>query len=190
MKRNQLTIALAGISTATLIAACGSGGTSSPVAGPATPSTTTMWHRSTDAPTPPDRTAPRDIATSSEATNEIAATHGTIVVGIGTAEFSASLADTDAARAFADRLPLTLDMTDVNSNEKAFDAGEALPADARNPGTVHVGDLMLYGSNTIVLFYESFDTPYTYTPIGRLDAPDGLAEVLGAGDVTVTFALP
>ena len=47
---------------------------------------------------------------------------------------------------------------------------------------------MLYRSNTIVLFYESFDTSYSYARIGRLDDPVGLAEVLGAGDVTVTFA--
>ena len=49
---------------------------------------------------------------------------------------------------------------------------------------------MLYGSNTIVLFYESFDPTYAYTRIGRLDAPDGVAEALGAGDVTVRFASP
>ena len=81
-------------------------------------------------------------------------------------------------------------MTDVNSNEKAFDLNEALPGDAQNPGTIHSGDLMLYGSNTVVLFYESFDTTYAYTRIGRLNVPDGLSEVLGAGDVTVRFAYP
>ena len=81
-------------------------------------------------------------------------------------------------------------MTDVNSNEKAFELAEALPGGPQNLGTVHSGDLMPYGSNTIVLFYESFDTSYAYTRIGRLDAPAGLSEVLGAGDVTVTFAYP
>ncbi len=35
-----------------------------------------------------------------------------------------------------------------------------------------------------------FDTSYAYSRIGRLDAPHGLADVLGAGDVTVTFAHP
>ena len=119
-----------------------------------------------------------------------AAPKNTITVSIGTAQFSATLADTDTARAFADRLPLTLDMTDVNNNEKAFDLAEALPGHAANPGSINNGDLMLYGSNTIVLFYESFDTPYAYARIGRLDAPDVLATALGAGDVAVTFAFP
>jgi hypothetical protein len=109
---------------------------------------------------------------------------------VGTARFPATLADTPTARAFADRLPLTLDMRDVNNNEKAFDLTESLPGVAANPGTINNGDLMLYGSKTIVLFYESFDTSYTYSRIGRLDAAGGLADVLGAGDVTVTFAHP
>ena len=74
------------------------------------------------------------IVAASEAAAEIVAPQGIITVSIGTAEFSATLADTDTARAFADRLPLTLDMTDVNSNEKAFELAESLPDDAEKPG--------------------------------------------------------
>lgn len=110
-----------------------------------------------------------------------------ITVTVGSRQFSASLADTDAARSFAGRLPLTMDMHDVNSNEKAFDLAEALPGAPHNPGTINNGDLMLYRSNTIVLFYESFDTSYLYTPIGSLTDPDGLAQALGGGDITVSF---
>lgn len=46
---------------------------------------------------------------------------------------------------------------------------------------------MLYGSSCLVLFYDSFSTSYSYTPIGHIDDADGLAEALGKGGVTVSF---
>lgn len=48
---------------------------------------------------------------------------------------------------------------------------------------------MLYGSECVVLFYESFSTSYTYTPIGHVQNPAGLAEALGGSSVTVSFAI-
>jgi hypothetical protein len=190
MKRRQVSIVLAGISTAALLTACGASGSRSPVTSPVADSLPTVSPRSTDAMTPSDRSTASSVVAASEAAAEIIAPQGFLAVSIGSAEFSATLADTDTARAFADRLPLTLDMSDVNSNEKAFELAESLPDEPERPGKVSSGDLMLYGPNTIVLFYESFDTTYAYTRIGRLDAPDGVAEALGAGDVTVTFASP
>jgi hypothetical protein len=61
---------------------------------------------------------------------------------------------------------------------------------AANAGAVTKGDPTLHGSTTIVLFYESFHSSYAYLRIGHLDTPGGLADVLGSGDVTVTFAHP
>jgi len=189
MTRRHFSVLLAGITSAAFLAACGSTGSSSPATNTGTDSTLSVAPPPSKKITPPpDRSTQSGIRSASEATAETVAPQGTITVTIGAAQFLATLADTDTARAFADRLPLTLNMTDVNSNEKAFDLAEALPHDAENPGTIHTGELMLYGSNTIVLFYDSFDTSYTYTRIGRLDASDGLSEAMGAGDVTVTFA--
>ena len=55
-----------------------------------------------------------------------------------------------AARAFAAQLPLTLDMSELNGNEKHADLPKALPANASRPGTIRNGDLMLYGADTLV----------------------------------------
>lgn len=102
--------------------------------------------------------------------------------------FSATLADNDTARAFAARLPMTLDMRELNGNEKYFYLNEPLPAAAQRVGQIRAGDLMLFGSDCVVLFYENFATSYTYTPIGRIDDPAGLAEALGRGSAEVVFS--
>lgn len=60
-------------------------------------------------------------------------------------------------------------------------------AAASNPGSIQTGDLMLYGSSCLVLFYESFRTSYSYTRLGRVENPSGLASALGRGSVSVTF---
>jgi hypothetical protein len=107
---------------------------------------------------------------------------------IGDRRFTVVLADTDAARAFAARLPLTLDMAELNGNEKHADVHPALPVDARRPGTIHAGDVMLYGANTIVVFYKTFPSSYRYTRLGRVQDIAGLVEALGPGDAQVVFA--
>jgi len=102
--------------------------------------------------------------------------------------FALTLADTEAARAFAAMLPLTLDMPDLNSNEKHVELPKALPANASRPGTIRSGDLMLYGSRTLVLFYLTFESSYSYTRLGRVEEAGDLAQTLGRGSVRISFS--
>lgn len=110
-------------------------------------------------------------------------------ITIGTNIFTATFSGNETAAAFKAKLPMTIHMTELNGNEKYFDLSDNLPADASNPGTIQTGDLMLYGSRTLVLFYKIFSTSYAYTRIGCIDDPSGLATALGAGNPTVTFEL-
>lgn len=110
-------------------------------------------------------------------------------ITVGTNSFMATLFNNPTVTAFKTRLPMTLDMRDLHANEKYFDLPNNLPANASNPGSIQSGDLMLYGSNTLVLFYKSFLTSYSYTPMGRIDDAIGLTAALGSGNVTVKFAL-
>lgn len=86
-------------------------------------------------------------------------------------------------------LPLTLDMNDFNSNEKVGSLPNSITTTAINPGTIQIGDIMLYGSNRLVLFYETFSTSYTYTRIGKIHDTAGLKAALGSGNVTIKFEI-
>jgi hypothetical protein len=110
-------------------------------------------------------------------------------ITVGSKVFTATLSDTATTKAFKAMLPLAVKMNDLNANEKYVDLADDLPRQASNPGTIHAGDLMLYGANTLVLFYKTFSTSYSYTRIGKVDDVTGLAAVLGSGNVTVRFEL-
>ncbi|MFB8831193.1 cyclophilin-like fold protein [Azotobacter sp. CWF10] len=107
---------------------------------------------------------------------------------VGDRRFAITLADTEAARAFSAMLPLSIDMADLNSNEKHADLPKSLPTNASRPGTIRNGDLMLYGSRTLVVFYLTFDSSYSYTRLGRVDDPTGLVQALGRGGVRIAFS--
>ena len=110
-------------------------------------------------------------------------------IKIGNSTFTATLYDNATVTAFKFRLPMTVNMIELNGNEKYFDLPQSLPTNASNPGTIQNGDLMLYGSSTLVLFYKTFSTSYSYTRLGRIDDVKGLVAALGTGNVNVSFEL-
>lgn len=113
--------------------------------------------------------------------------NGKIKITVNSQTFSATLLDNNSAKAFKEMLPMTIKMTELNSNEKYYQLPQNLPTNPANPGTIKIGDLMLYGSNTLVLFYKSFTTSYSYTNIGSIANPNGLEEAMGSGNVSVTY---
>jgi hypothetical protein len=110
-----------------------------------------------------------------------------LCIRIGADTFTATLFDNPTTTAFVARLPLTVSMTELNGNEKYYDIPQSLPTNAVNISTAQAGDLVLYNSNTLVLFYETFSTSYRYTRMGRVDSPTELATALRRGNVSVTF---
>lgn len=113
----------------------------------------------------------------------------TIIIQVGTTSFKAILETNAAATSLKAMLPLTLEMKDLNSNEKFSELTRSLPTQVSNPGTIHSGDLLLWGSTTLVLFYKTFSSPYGYTKLGKVENPNGLAQALGSGTVKVTMKL-
>ena len=66
-------------------------------------------------------------------------------------------------------LPLELSMNDLNGNEKYVYLNESLPTNTYNPKHIEAGDVMLFEDNCLVIFYESFDTSYSYSKIGHIN---------------------
>lgn len=106
---------------------------------------------------------------------------------IGGTVFNAELANNATARAFDTLLPTTLSMTELNGNEKYKYLDTTLPTNASCPGTIHAGDILLYGNNCVVVFYKTFNTSYNYTKIGKITDPTGLEAAVGSGGVEIQF---
>lgn len=108
-------------------------------------------------------------------------------IKIGEQNFTATLYDNQTTRELMNQLPLTLNMSELNGNEKYYYFNNSFSTATERVGSINSGDLMLYGSDCLVLFYDSFSTPYSYTRIGYIDNPEGLALAVGSGEVQVTF---
>ena len=121
--------------------------------------------------------------------NENVPVSNNLKITIGPVSFNATLDNNETAKAFKRLLPMTVDMSELHGNEKYYYLSKGLPTASSNPGTIRTGDLMLYGSTCVVLFYETFSTSYNYTRLGRITNPSGLASALGSGGVNVTFEI-
>lgn len=101
--------------------------------------------------------------------------------------FNAVFYNNETAQKFAEMLPVTMNMTELNGNEKYYYLNTTLPVNSERVGTIKKGDIMLYGNNCIVIFYESFNTSYSYTKIGYIENADNLSGAIETGSVNVTF---
>ena len=110
-------------------------------------------------------------------------------ITIGTSVFIATLVDNQTTSAFKALLPITIQMSELNGNEKFYYFKKSLPTNASTARQIQSGDLMLYGDNCLVLFYENFNTSYSYTRLGKIENVSGLTAALGSGNVTVKFEL-
>ena len=82
--------------------------------------------------------------------------------------------------------PLTISMSTYGGFEQVGSLGARLPSDDKQTTTA-AGDIVLYSSSQLVVFYGS--NSWVYTRLGHITDPDaaGMAQLLGNGDVTVTI---
>ena len=110
-----------------------------------------------------------------------------IYISINNKKLEINLEENSTTATLRTLLPLNIAMDDLNDNEKYAYLDNSLPTDTCSPKHIEAGDVMLWGKDCLVVFYKSFETPYSYTRIGKIDNASKLADALGKGSVTVTF---
>ena len=113
----------------------------------------------------------------------------TMQITIGQHHFAADLANTAAAAELRDLLPLTLNMADHLSNEKHGELPRTLNRNDSRPGRIQAGDIMLWQGHTLVVFYESFDSAYSYTRLGKIREVENLKAAVGRGHIEMRFGM-
>ena len=83
---------------------------------------------------------------------------------------------------------ITMEMSDYANFEKVGSIGFSLPRNDKNITTMP-GDIILYQGNQITIYYDT--NTWNFTKLGKIEniTQKELKEILGNGDVTVTFSL-
>ena len=71
-------------------------------------------------------------------------------------------------------------MTNLNNNELYYQFNNKFSTDTKSVRTINTGDIYLYQSDYLVLFYKTFSTTYSYSEIGKLTDTNGLADIIGS----------
>ena len=103
--------------------------------------------------------------------------------------FSATLNDNETVRQLISKFPMTIQMSDLHSNEKYKYLDSSLTTNSSTPRTINAGDIKLYGDDCLVIFYKSFSNSYSYTDLGKIDNVSEFVSELNQENVTITFEL-
>ena len=114
-----------------------------------------------------------------------------IQITVGEVTLIATPEDNSSAEAFLALLqeqPITVQMSDYAGMEKVGSLGTNLP---RNDTQISVGagDVILYQGNQITIYYGTNSWSFTKLAVIEGATKESLLEVLGTGDVEVTFSL-
>jgi len=111
-------------------------------------------------------------------------------ISVNGTELTATLADSTAAKEFAEKLkdePVTVTLNEYGGFEKVGKLPWSLTKTDESIVT-EAGDIMLYQGNQMTIFYNS--NSWSYTKLGHIDNITGeeLANLFGEGNITVTLS--
>ena len=110
-----------------------------------------------------------------------------INIEIGKKTFKATLYNNKTSSALLKKFPLSCKMSELNGNEKYKYLLSELPTNKKKVKRIKAGDIMLYGSDCLVVFYKSHKTSYKYTKVGHINNTSGLKKAVGKGKVKMKF---
>lgn len=155
-------------------------------------STLVACGKSNSTPTPITNEPSTTITTPSDdnqTTKEDETTNMELTLKINDIEVDVIWTDNDSVRALKKLAKdgLTINMSKYGGFEQVGSIGSTLPsADTRI--TTNPGDIVLYSSNQIVLFYDS--NTWSYTKLGHINlSKSELSDLLGDEDVVITLIL-
>lgn len=109
-----------------------------------------------------------------------------LIVTVNGQTFLAEFCDNESTESFAQMLPVTIDMSDYSGFEKVGSLGQTLPSNDMQL-TTQAGDIVLYNSSQIVVFYGS--NSWSYTKLATITDLTGWEEALGNDNVQITFSI-
>lgn len=101
--------------------------------------------------------------------------------------YSVVLENNITTEALRSRLPMTLNMEDLYGSEKYAYITEPLPMQPQRMDTINAGDVLLWGNDCLVIFYNHVSTLDEYTKIGHIENVEDLAITAGSDSVNVTW---
>lgn len=114
-----------------------------------------------------------------------------IQITVGDTTLTATPEKNSSAKAFIFLLqkePITIHMSDYAGMEKVGPLGTSLPRNDTHI-SVDAGDVILYQGNQITIYYGTNSWSFTKLAVIENATKESLLDVLGSGDVNVTFSL-
>ena len=112
-----------------------------------------------------------------EANNNEAAEVGQLAnmtLNFGGKAYTAISTSTKTTKSFIESLPVTIQMTDVDGNEKYGCMYYKIATESPKTNVVTKGDVLLFGESCVIVAYKDFKSSSKYTKLGHIDNVDDL----------------
>ena len=138
-----------------------------------------------------DKVQNNEISSNTITENKVDESMNTVYIKVNNNVLNIKLEDNSATIELKERLKngdIVVNAHEYGGFEKVGDLGFSLPREDTNI-TTSAGDIVLYQGNQISLFYNS--NSWSYTKLGKIQnvSSSELKNILGNGDVTITFTL-